>query len=131
MAMASARAEAAHCELPSSSADAGRTDPTPAIAATTVTTAPRRAALRMFLNPQIRGKDLLLAELVGLAHELDPALVEDVHEVGQLQRPGHVLLDEQQCGTLGGEPVQVFEDLVDDLAGEAHRALVEKHGLGT
>src|SRR5258705_5513973 len=84
MARAWARAATLYCELGSSAARA--TDPGSKAARTAPTAtapAPRRIGWRrpmrslpMRSDPQVGGEDLLLAELVGFAHELDPALVE-------------------------------------------------------
>src|SRR5207237_404988 len=51
---------------------------------------------RSRLCADVRAEDLGVVELVGLPGERHLALVEQEHEVGDLQRPGDVLLDEEQ-----------------------------------
>src|SRR5262245_29388474 len=128
MAMASARAKALYCEPGSRAASAAGPVIIPAASPTTPASA--TTARRIGSDPQVRGEDLLLAELIGFAHELHAALVQDVHEVGQFEGPGNVLLHEEQRRSLAGELVQVLEDLVDDLGRQAHRHLVEEDGPG-
>src|SRR2546430_10442794 len=98
MARASARAETLYCDPGSRAAWAAPPEPmtTPAAVAArpavretartlnrTGWRARRRSAMRS--DPPGRGEDLLLAELVGLAHEPDPPPVQDVDAVGQFQ----------------------------------------------
>src|SRR5262245_30883103 len=66
-------------------------------------------------DPQVRGEDVLVVELRRFSHELNPALLQDVHVVGQFERSADVLLDEEERHSLSRDLVQVLEDLVHQL----------------
>src|SRR6058998_2440676 len=89
MAMASARADTLYWEPGSRAAWAAGSPTTPANR-TAARPAMQTATRLMRSDPQVRSEDLLLAELVGFAHELHATLVEDVDEVGQFEGPGDV-----------------------------------------
>src|SRR5581483_11765776 len=93
-------------------------------------TTTRQRKARDTSDPQVGSEDVLVVELGRFGHELDAALLQDVDVVGQLQGPADVLLDEEQGGPLRGDLVEVVEDLVDELGGEAERHLVDEDELG-
>ena len=69
------------------------------------------------------------AQLGGRPLALDLAAGENVRAVGELERAVHVLLDEQDGGSLLAQPCQELEDLVDENRCEAERGLVEQEQL--
>ena len=56
----------------------------------------------------------------------DPALLEHVGAVGDLQRPGHVLLDEQDGHALGVDGADDLEHVVHHRRRQAERRLVQQ-----
>ena len=81
-------------------------------------------------RPQIALPDLVgLRELLGAALERDPSHLEHVGAVRDLQRAGHVLLDQDQCGALPVDLPQGLADPRHELRREAERRLVEQQQL--
>src|SRR5882724_7141118 len=81
-------------------------------------------------RPDVALEHGVVAALLRLPHEGDPALVEDVHVVGQAEDPADVLLHHHQGAAFPAEPVHRLEDLVDDDGGEADRQLVGQDHVG-
>src|SRR5215813_13524982 len=75
-------------------------------------------------DAEVRGLDLLAAEVARPALEGDPALAQAVQPVARRERAADVLLDEQGGGALAGDGGQRAVDLVDHRRGQAERELV-------
>src|SRR4051812_2138322 len=78
------------------------------------------------VDAQVALEDVLALQFSGVTGEGHRPPAEDVHVVGDRQRLGGVLLDEEQRRTGGGHAFQELEDLVHDDRRKAHGHLVEE-----
>src|SRR6516165_625 len=81
------------------------------------------------LDAEIALEHLITLDLVGRAGEHDLAPVEQVDGVGELKRPGHVLLDDQEGYAGLGDAFQGVEDAVHDERSQPEGRLVNNHDL--
>src|SRR6266571_1122332 len=83
------------------------------------------------LLAEVRLADLLVVQQrPRLVLEHDPAGLDHVAPVGEAERLGGVLLDEQDRRALLVDLADGVEDALDDDGGEPHRGLVQQHQLG-
>src|SRR5438270_1918769 len=86
---------------------------------------PRRRRLAGRFSQIQLGEDIGRLQLSPVADEGDPALVEDVTDVGHVKGMGDVLLDEEHGLASGLQLGDGGEQLLDDLGCQPERQLVD------
>src|ERR1700722_5773309 len=88
---------------------------------------PFRAALGF---SEISGHELVPTQVLRRPGEHELAAGQHMEFVADIERPVHVLLDDDQGGPLIGEQADALVDLVDDERGQPHGELVEQDDGG-